>query len=143
MTDKTTDSRFFLPTAQDLKMVAAMAEGGLSLEAIRHAVINPRTGRPVSRATLRQHFERVIEGGRAKARHLKYRPLQEDRYKTGKKTPRRRRGRAVTRDGWPALRDGERVAGESEQARVVVYIPDNGSGPPTDDAGAEGTDESE
>lgn len=36
MTDrKTADPRAFVPTAQDLKMVAAMAEGGLSLEAIR------------------------------------------------------------------------------------------------------------
>ena len=55
----------FEPDAQQKRFVAAMAGMRMSWDEIRLVVINPRTGRPISKETLQRAFADELEAGKA------------------------------------------------------------------------------
>jgi len=60
----------FEPDGQQKRFVAAMAGMRMSWDEIRLVVINPRTGRPISKETLQRAFAQELEVGKAKLKAL-------------------------------------------------------------------------
>lgn len=55
------------PTTEEREKVAALAGYGLPEPQIALLTLNPKTGKPISNNTLRAHFAKDLESGRAKA----------------------------------------------------------------------------
>ncbi|AOY96868.1 hypothetical protein BKK79_35840 [Cupriavidus sp. USMAA2-4] len=60
----------FEPTAEDRRLVKAMASYGVPHEAIAVHVINPSTGKPIDEKSLRKHLRAELDAGNAASKAL-------------------------------------------------------------------------
>lgn len=150
---------------QDREAVALMVGYGIPLDEIRKVVINPATGKAVSKATLARHFRKEIEQGFAKANAKVAESLflqatgQPEVIVDGKVVQKERPPNTSAAIWWTKARMGWKASGESddqkdkpaaqkagaqkrkngkadEAGKVLVYLPDNQRDPAT--AGAAG-----
>ena len=139
---------------QDREAVALMVGYGIPLDEIRRVVINPATGKAISKATLTRHFRKEIEQGFAKANAKVAESLflqatgQPEVVVDGKVVQKERPPNTSAAIWWTKARMGWKASGESdeskdkpagkqaagrkgdgatpdEQGQVVVYLPDN------------------
>jgi len=116
----------FVPTETDRKVVSEMAANGLAQTVICRAVINPATETSIGVSTLCKRFARELKAGRAKAMKRRSKQKSDLRYTLAK--TKRPPGDATRCEKCGA------VKGESQFGKVVIYIPDNGSGLPPEGA---------
>lgn len=67
----------FAPTAEQRGFVAAMVGVKMTWDEICLLVVNPRTGRPISKETLQRHFMQELADGKAKLKALVGRRFME------------------------------------------------------------------
>ena len=143
---------------QDREAVALMVGYGIPLDEIRKVVINPATGKAVSKATLTRHYRKEIEQGFAKANAKVAESLflqatgQPEVVVDGKVVQKERSPNTSAAIWWTKARMGWKASGEADdtkdkpaskragnkkgkdteaakQGEVVIYLPDNGRDP--------------
>lgn len=94
----------FEPTAENRSQVEKLAGLGLKHEEICLLIINPHSGKPISRPTLAKHFERELETGVLKANAAVTQSLYQNAIK----------GNATSQIWWTKCRMGWKETVKSE-----------------------------
>ena len=144
---KATSRGGYVPSERDRRAVELMVRHGVPLEEIRRVVVNPATGKPVSKTTLTRHFRREIDSGMVQANTEvaeslfrqavgRARVIVDGEVVEEERAPNTSAAIWWTkaRMGWKAGADEDETKAGPEPAsaggKVTIYIPDNGRHPP-------------